>query len=107
DDETFSDPVEEKNFRATSSQPGFVAKVSSTERPPSMVEGVRFPTELANYVNIAMAHMREIMNINPELLGINSKAESGIAIAEKKRQGLIGNEYLFDNLSNAKRTLGK
>src|SRR3989304_3839222 len=51
--------------------------------------------------------MREISNINNEMLGLNSNATSGIAQAEKKKQGLVGNEFLFDNLSLSKKRLAR
>lgn len=106
DNQTFENPTDENNFKKQSAKPGFVTKVKNSERPPKASEGVKFPSEIANFAMIEKDQLREIMSINPELLGLNSKAESGIAIIEKKRQGLVGNEYLFDNLSFAKNQLG-
>jgi hypothetical protein len=51
--------------------------------------------------------LREVMHVNPELLGSETKVDSGIALMEQKKQGLIGNEFLFDNFSFAKKQLGK
>ena len=107
DKNTFETPQEEEKFRKNSSSPGFVQKVRNVDKPPSMVDGVKFPGELAQFEELSSMKLREIMNINPELLGINSKAESGVAIIEKKRQGLLGNEFLFDNLNLAKKLLGR
>lgn len=107
DDETFKNKTDEGTFRAKSSKPGFVQKVRSTNKIPVKVEGVKFPNEVVALAEVSSTKLREIMNINPELLGLNSKAESGVAQIEKKRQGLIGNEFLFDNLSRMKKTLGR
>jgi hypothetical protein len=107
DDETFDNPQDESDFKRNVSAPGFLLKVNNVERPPKQAEGVKYPAELINMVAVATDKLREIMGINPEMMGLNTRAESGVAIAEKKRQGLVGNEYLFDNLSLAKRTLGR
>lgn len=107
DGETFETPKDEEDFKNNSSSAGFVAKVRDVNRIPKPTEGVKFPAEVANLLQLNSQKLREIMNINPEMLGINSRAESGVAIAEKKRQGLVGNEFLFDNLALGKRRLGR
>jgi hypothetical protein len=105
---TFRDPVKDKaDWLKNSSSPGFNQEVMDRNKPPVQVDGVRFPTELVNLEELSTSKLREVMNINPEMLGINSKAESGVAIAEKKRQGLVGNEFLFDNLALSKKRLGR
>jgi len=104
---TFPDRISEQQFTKNAGTPGFRLKVSDVTRPPHQVEGIRFPHEIASLEEISTQKLREIMNINPELLGINSKAESGIAQMEKKRQGLIGNEFLFDNMNLAKKQIGR
>ncbi len=107
DSQTFPTPKEQKNWEDNSSTPGFDQLVSNVDKPPKQAEGVKFPAELANYEGLASAKLREIMNVNLEMLGMDSNAESGIAIMRKQRQGLIGNEFLFDNLSLQKRKLGR
>ena len=48
------------------------------------------------------------MNINLELGGISAGAnQSGVANVEKKKNQLIGNEFLFDNLSRTKKRIGR
>ncbi len=107
DNETFTDKKEETNFKNNSSTPGFMQKVSNIKNKPEQVEGIKFPSEIANYEKISSDKVKEIMNVNLEMLGMESNAGSGIAILRKQRQGLIGNEFLFDNLSLAKRKLGR
>ncbi len=107
DNQTFPTPKEQKNFEANSSTPGFSQLVGNVDKPPKQVEGVKFPAELARYEELSSAKLKEIMNVNLEMLGMPSGAESGIAIIQRKRQGLIGNEFLFDNLSLLKRKLGR
>lgn len=107
DGNTFTDIGQEQKFKDHAGTPGFTLKVSDTARIPVQIEGIKFPNEIQAMEEVSTTKLREIMNINPELLGINTKAESGLAQIEKKRQGLIGNEYLFDNLNLCKKQLGR
>jgi hypothetical protein len=107
DSNTFPDLKTEQDFRDSAARPGFTLKVQDSTRPPNQVEGVRFPTEISNMEEVSSQMLREIMNINPELMGLDGRAESGIALIEKKRQGLIGNEFLFDNMNLSKKQIGK
>lgn len=107
DKNTFETPQEEEKFKKNASSPGFLQRVRNSDKPPKADEGIKFPTELAQFEEMSRVALREIMNINPELMGINSRAESGVAIVEKKRQGLLGNEFLFDNLNFTKKLLGR
>lgn len=106
DEGTFPTPKEEKEFTAQVAKPGFKLKVTSVDRPPLRVDGIKFPMELANVITLDSQKIREVMNINLETEGQSSNATSGVAIVERKRQGLIGNEYLFDNAAWAKRHVG-
>jgi hypothetical protein len=107
DSMTFDSPEEEKKFRANSSTPGFTVKVVDVNRTPKQADGVKFPSEIAQMIANDSMKVRELMNVNGELLGQTTRAESGIAIAHKKAQGLLGNEFLFDNLALAKRLIGR
>ena len=51
--------------------------------------------------------MRELSGITNEVLGLESNAKSCVAISRRLRQGLTVNDYLFYNLSLAKKRLGK
>ena len=107
DNETFDSPADADKFRTDTSKSGWMAKVKNVLRPPVKQEGVKFPGEIAAFMQEEESQLAKIMNINPELRGFTGGAESGIAIQQKNRQGLLGNEYLFDNLSFAKKNLGK
>ncbi len=108
DNETFAgDKKEETNFKNNSSTPGFIQKVNSVKNLPEKVEGVKFPGEIAAFHKLSSDKIKEIMNVNLELLGLSSGATSGIQELRRARQALIGNEFLFDNLSLAKRKLGR
>lgn len=107
DSETFPSPEEEENFKRNSSSPGFVAKVSDVNKPPKKEEGIKFPNELAEFLNMLNIAVKENMSINLELLGMSEGNQSGIAIRQKIAQQLLGNDYIFDNLSFAKRQLGR
>lgn len=107
DANTFPTPKARGDFEANSSTPGFNQEVSNTGHLPEKVEGAKFPIEIVQLEELSSAKLKEIMGINSELLGMQGRAESGVAIMEKKRQGLIGNEFLFDNLALTKRLLGR
>lgn len=108
DDETFSDDNERKKFNKNANKPGFTAQLRDINRKvPVKWERARFPSELVNMRELASAKMKEISGVTPEVLGQESNAKSGVAIARRLRQGLITNDYLFDNLSIAKKRLGK
>ncbi len=105
--ETFPDVNEEQKFKRNSAKPGFTQKIRSFNDRPQQVEGTKFPAELAQLEEMSSMKIREIMNVNQEMMGVGPQSQSGVAIAEKRRQGLIGNEFLFDNLSLARRMLGR
>jgi hypothetical protein len=47
------------------------------------------------------------LGIDPEALKFHGQASSGVAMQQKRMEMLAGNEFLFDNLSFAKRKVGK
>ncbi|RPJ05516.1 MAG: hypothetical protein EHM36_08190 [Deltaproteobacteria bacterium] len=107
DNTTFATPAMKEKFLASVSRPGFAIEVNSITSKPVKEEGVKFPSEIVQYELESSNKMREVSNINLEMLGQGQQTQSGIALAEKRRQGLIGNEFLFDNISLAKRVLGR
>jgi len=107
DASTFPNVATKKEFEEKSSSPGFNIEVTSVERPPLKTEGVRMPAEIIEMGAAAKMNLKEILNINPEMLGMAGQAKSGIAMIEQKKQGLIGNEFLFDNADFAKKQLGR
>lgn len=106
DDQTFMG-TQENDFRNGAAYSNFMLMVKDTNHPPVRINGNANIAQLEQVLEIASMKIREIMGINPEMMGINSKAESGIAIFQKQRQGLMGNVFLFEHLSDAKKTLGR
>lgn len=107
DSQTFENERDERKFKQNASRPGFTQKVMDINRKPVKEEGVKFPAEIVQMITMDSNLMREILNINMEMQGISGANTSGAAIAEKKHSGLVGNEYLFDALSMAKRKIGR
>lgn len=107
DSGTFPSKEAMEKFKAGISKPGYVLEVNNVNSPPKESQGVKFPTELANVISLDSQKIKEIMNINLEMAGMARASQSGIAIVEQKRQGLIGNEFLFDNLNAMKKKLGR
>lgn len=107
DDTTFSDQKEEAKFKKNSAKAGFMAKIADTSKPPIVEPGVPFPTDLANMIQLDSEKIRGMMNVNVAMLGQAGNNVSGVALANSQRQGVLGNEFLYDNLSLAKRRLGR
>lgn len=107
DGDTFESPSDEKDYLNRASEPGAVFKVNDSARPPQTDDGNRFPPELITAIEMESGKLREIMNIPLEASGFSEREVSGIALQEKVRQTQTANQFLFDNLDGAKRTLMK
>lgn len=105
DDTTFGSIGDEKNWLNNASSPGFTAKLANMKNKPEQVEGVKFPSELVNAIGLFSQTMRELMNVNLEMQ--QGGSQSGIAMRQKIVQQLLGNDFLFDNLSFTKKKLGQ
>lgn len=103
DPTTFPDERELKKFKEYSTSPGQVFTVQSLERKPVQSEGVKFPGEIVELMNVAQEQFRELMNIVVIPSGAN---ESGSHFMQQEKLRLTGNEFLFDNLSFAKKKIG-
>lgn len=103
DSSIFPDNEKEK-FKRISSSPGFIIEVNDVSKRPVREEGVKFPAELIQMMQIGeqqiLAQMDTVANPN----GAN---ESGALFAQRRAQKLLGSEFLFDNLSFAKVKLGR
>lgn len=104
---SFKDLQEQRKFEKTAAMPGFMAELKEGANPPIKTEGVKVPTEMFASLDAAAVKLRQIMNINEEMLGETGSAKSGVAIQRRQMSGLIGNEFLFDNFSMAKRRVGR
>lgn len=104
DEDTFPDPAEADRFKKNAATPGFVTKLNNTERPPLKFEGMKFPGELVQLMALGADQIKGLMNIQPDEGGANT---SGFALMQRLRQKLVGNDFLFDNLSFAKKKIGR
>jgi hypothetical protein len=107
DDETFENASDEGSFRENSAKAGLVQKIRNILKPPQRADVFPFPTALVNLIAMDSEMIRDVMNVNQESLGQQSNAESGIAITQRQRSSLMGNEFLYDNLRFTKRRLAK
>jgi hypothetical protein len=109
DSEAFDSPKEENEFINNRMQPGFVGKFRPGFKDHiHEFEGVKFPNEVVNSAELNSQKISVIMNVYPEMLGGSDSAnQSGIVFNQKIRNGMMGNEYLFDNLSLSKRKIGR
>lgn len=107
DEETFALASDEDTWKQDVNKPGWTAKIKDMTRMPQLVQGVKVPVELITAIRDGSEQMKNTMNINSELLGQTGNRQSGVAIRENKRQGLLGNDFLFDNLAFAHRRVGE
>lgn len=103
DSSTFPDNEKEK-FKRISTSPGWVIELNDVTRPPQRVEGVKFPSELIQMMQVGENQVVDQMNV---IINPNGANESGNLFAQRRNQKLMGSEYLFDNLSFAKQKLGR
>jgi hypothetical protein len=99
-------PTQYKKFLKDKGTPGSSIEVMDMNKIQKD-QGIKFPNEVVALENLSSQKMQEIMGVNAELMGFASASSSGIAQAEQKRQALIVNEYLFNNLSLSKKRIGK
>ena len=107
DSETFPNENVRKNWEKTASIPGSTHEVSDINKIPVKEEGIKFPNEIVNAIELFARNLREIMNVNLSLQGMQSEQQSGVAMRQKIVQQLIGNDFLFDNMSFGEQLLAK
>lgn len=107
DHETFHSEKDRKDFEVKGTSAGFMQKIRNIAKRPEKVEGTRIPGELIQLMLMLNTKIREILNINLEQLGLDSGAQSGVALRQKIAQQLLGNDFLFDSLAMAKKTIGR
>lgn len=103
---TFGQDQEKQKFLANSSSPGWIVEIADVNRPPRQVEGVKPPSELVQGLQIASEKFREVTGYDQSWATAGGEL-SGASLVERRRNALIANEFLFDNLAQAKRRLGK
>lgn len=107
DEKTFNKPTDKKAFLDNATKPGALIRVADSTKPPVREQGAKFPSEVAQMIIISRETLQNILSIGPAMQGLEGGDISGVALIEKKKQGVIGNEFLFDNMSMAKRKLGR
>lgn len=108
-EETFADHAELNDYIENATKVGGVYKLADGQAPPMREEGSKIPAEIITAQKEMLFQLRELLNINPELLGsaAANNYQSGAAMSQRISQALVGNEYLFDNLKMAKQKLGR
>lgn len=105
DAQTFTSPREEALFKRDVTSPGWTAKVRDLSKVPVQITGTKFPAELVNMQQLASDKMNLVMSISPEAMGFAQREVSSVAIQEQRRGVQQTQEYLFDNLGKAKKSL--
>lgn len=103
DDQTFAEG-EANKFKDNATSPGSVFKVLDVNHKPVASEGVKFPSEIVQLLQLGDSELREMMNITVDPPGANTSAAE---MLRRTKERLTSNEYLFDNLSAAKIEIGR
>lgn len=103
DDGIFPENEKEK-FKKLANKPGFVVTLNDVNRQPVRVEGSKFPSEIATLIDMEANTISLFLDTTVEDAGANT---SGSAIHQRQQQKMLGHEQMFDNLSFAKRKLGR
>jgi len=108
--DAFDNDEDFEEYLEKASNPGYIPKFGANAKD-SIVQ-----LNNSNYAQLrdalsgvqqAVQQMSDITNIQPAVMGQTTTAESGVALAQKTRAGLLGNEYIFDNFSAMKEKIGK
>ena len=103
DDTTFPDDKAQRDFDKHSASPGFKLKITDLNRPPTKVEGGKFPAEIVQLMQMSDQALTNVMSIDVRPTGAN---QSAAHFLEVKKLRFAANEHLFDNLTFAKKKLG-
>lgn len=104
DSTTFPNPKEKNKFLELSSSPGAVFEVTNTGRLPQKSEGSKVPSEILQLLELGDKAVTNLINVEVEFAGANEPSNRWM---QRQKQKLAGNEFLFDNLSLAKRMIGR
>jgi hypothetical protein len=105
DEGTFASPSDEKKWREEANSPGFMLKTSDSARPPNLVQGIKFPSEVMGLADASEVRLEKLISVEAtRFAGANTSAN---AILQARESALVGNEFLFRNLKLAKKKLGE
>ena len=104
---TFGTQNEKAKFQNSVSKAGFIIEVPSMQNPPQKFDAGQVSPSIVQLEMNSLQSFRETSNVNAEVLGIGSQYQSGQAISHRIQQALMGNEYLFDNISQVKKRIGR
>ena len=105
DQSMFATQAEFQEFKNNVSKPGYVAKVMSVNSPPVKVEGTKFPGEIVGLMEMSESRLAMLVSVSStSKAGANT---SGTAILQAEKSALVGSENYFDNLSFAKKKIGR
>lgn len=104
DQTTFVDQEEENRFREFGTSPGGVYKLGTITNKPEKEEPARFPNEIVQLLQLGQSALQDLMSIAADPPGANTSAA---AIMQRNESKMVGNKFIFDNLSISKTKLGR
>jgi len=106
EEDAFEEGVNEDALRKKFSTPGFCQKVTDITKIKIM-EGIGFPAELDKMNQITLQMQDIVLGMNRESMAPENRPDNSVGMMQQERTIMLGNEYLFDNLSMAKKHLGR
>lgn len=100
----FPSPNEKAKFKRTSTAPGWVVTINDVNNKPVKEEGVKYPSEIVNLMEIASTTLQELIGISATPHSAN---EPGSIFMQAQKSRFAGAEFLFDNLMFVKKWLGR
>lgn len=105
DQSMFATKEDFEDFKRNVSKPGYVVRVMSAATPPMRIEGTKFPGEIVGLMEMAESRLAVLVSVSStSKAGANT---SGTAILQAEKSALVGSESYFDNLSFAKKRIGR
>jgi len=105
--DTFENEKDEKNFLKNAGKAGAIIKVRDMQHQPEWKHNQTSAAELIRAEELLGSKVGQLLNVNDSLIGAAGANESGTVFQARQLAALMGNEYMFDNLSLMKRNLTK
>ena len=108
--EAFASEEDHRDYLMNASTPGFQPKFApGFQQHVKEFNNSNFAQlrDVMSAVAQAINQMGDIINIAPATMGASEVAESGVAMVQRDRLGLIGNSYMYDNFSKMKLKVGR
>lgn len=100
------DPEMMSQLETEGSRPGLIVRYKRGQPAPQRIQPAVAPAALERLEQASTNDIKEISGVNDSALGNLDRVQSGRAIMARQRQGIVGNEDVFDNHARTLELLG-